>query len=272
MSNRPMISGEAARKAFVAGIRDLSRRHSTHLVFSDFCHFAAIAISNSVDRVHFDQREALYLQKIKRYSKDEMSMFCSLLANLVEMHEAKMADWLGSIFMELELFNHWKGQYFTPYEICKLMAAISLSDVTQRIEAEKYVSTYEPCSGAGAMIIAQADSLLEQDINYQKHMYAIAQDLDETAVHMTYLQMSLLHIPGTVIHGNSLATNESNFQYWVTPAHIVGGWDFRLNQRNQREDTGESKIERINKPIAIQEQRVANRRAADLEQMSLFEM
>ncbi len=28
-------------------------------------------------------------------------------------------DFLGELYMELELGNHWKGQFFTPYCVCK---------------------------------------------------------------------------------------------------------------------------------------------------------
>ena len=28
-------------------------------------------------------------------------------------------DFLGKMYMNLNLGNHWKGQFFTPYNICK---------------------------------------------------------------------------------------------------------------------------------------------------------
>ena len=44
---------------------------------------------------------------------------------------------------------------------------------------------------------------------------------------MCYIQMSLLHIPGEVIIGNTL-TNETHYHLY-TPAHILGNWHLKLN-------------------------------------------
>lgn len=54
---------------------------------------------------------------------------------------------------------------------------------------------------------------------------------------MTYLQLSLLHIPAIVVHGNALSLEE--WGHWYTPAHILGGWRARLAREAARE-TGES--------------------------------
>jgi hypothetical protein len=45
---------------------------------------------------------------------------------------------------------------------------------------------------------------------------------------MAYLQLSLLHIPARITHGNSLSLDE--FSHWYTPAHILGGWNFKLRR------------------------------------------
>jgi hypothetical protein len=43
------------------------------------------------------------------------------------------------------------------------------------------------------------------------------------AVHMAYIQLSLLHVPAVVVHGNTLSLEE--WGYWYTPAHILDGLD-----------------------------------------------
>lgn len=57
-------------------------------------------------------------------------------------------------------------------------------------------------------------------------VHVTAQDIDATAVHMAYLQLSLLHVPAIVLLGNSLSVEVR--EHWVTPAHVMGGWDLRL--------------------------------------------
>lgn len=93
------------------------------------------------------------------------------------------------------------------------------------------------------MIIALALEMQAAGINFQKCMHVVAQDLDQKAVHMAYVQLSLLHIPAVVIHGNTL-TDETR-SLWYTPAHILGGW----GRRSVRADSA-SHIERVKEGMA----------------------
>ena len=77
------------------------------------------------------------------------------------------------------------------------------------------------------MLIACAKVMRDKGLNYQKQMHAMAIDTDIVAVHMAYIQFSLLHIPAVVIHGNAL-TGTAHSE-WRTPAHVLGLWDRRLN-------------------------------------------
>ena len=73
------------------------------------------------------------------------------------------------------------------------------------------------------MIIEAYNYLREEDFNPQQQMWAQARDLDFTAALMCYIQMTLLHIPGEVIIGNTLK-DEVNYHLY-TPAHIMGNWN-----------------------------------------------
>lgn len=81
------------------------------------------------------------------------------------------------------------------------------------------------------MVIALAEAMHERGMNYQQQLHVTAVDIDERAAHMAYVQFSLMHIPATVYVGNTL-TMEIR-ERWDTPAHILGGWDFRLAAREQ---------------------------------------
>lgn len=52
------------------------------------------------------------------------------------LEENPEQDFLGSMFMRLELGNHWKGQFFTPYSVCKVMAEMNAPDLEATIEAK----------------------------------------------------------------------------------------------------------------------------------------
>ena len=74
-----------------------------------------------------------------------------------------------------------------------------------------------------------ADALMQAGLNYQGAMHATCIDIDPRCVHMTYLQLSLLHIPAIVLHGNSLSNQV--WGRWYTPAHVLGGWRRRIEER-----------------------------------------
>jgi hypothetical protein len=46
---------------------------------------------------------------------------------------------------------------------------------------------------------------------------------------MCFIQLALLHVPAVVVVGNSLTLEERS--HWFTPAHVVGGWERRLRER-----------------------------------------
>jgi hypothetical protein len=77
-------------------------------------------------------------------------------------------------------------------------------------------------------------------------MHVVAQDLDLKACHMAYVQFSLLHIPAVVVHGNTLACEERS--RWNTPAHVMGGWDWKLRRPEPMRDVPETNFGDMTKP------------------------
>src|SRR5205807_1311624 len=51
-------------------------------------------------------------------------------------------------------------------------------------------------------------------------------DLDIIAVHMSYVQCTLLHIPAIILHGDTL--RGETYSVWRTFAHVMGFWDAKL--------------------------------------------
>jgi hypothetical protein len=250
-------------KELAALIDDNARRYRRHEVFRDFCELAALSISNAVDKHQYDGREARYMDIIKRYTPEEAGRFSQMLGCLVLSLERDMKDALGAIFMSLELGDAFKGQFFTPYELSKLLAHLTLDDAAAHIERRGYITLSEPACGAGSMVIACAETLREQDINYQTKLHVTAVDVDSTAVHMAYVQLALLHIPAIVVHGNSLTLK--TYGHWVTPAHVLGLWDHKLRRDEavtapHEEEVTTPSIETIRTEVV----------ATRIEQLSLF--
>lgn len=224
------------RKEFLKVFRQLAYRHNRGTVWNDFILMFSCALSNPVDKEHFDERESLYLQTIKRYNKQEQPLFSELAAHVVmALEQNPEQDFLGSIFMELNLGSEHKGQFFTPYHVCVLMAETTLEDVVQRVQKDGYISICDPCCGAGANLIAGVNAakkkLEKEGLNFQNHILIAGQDIDMTVGLMCYIQLSLLGMAGYIKIGNTLtdpiAEDDSKENYWFTPMYFSKVWTMR---------------------------------------------
>ncbi|CAD0361995.1 MULTISPECIES: N-6 DNA methylase [Xanthomonas] len=223
-------------KAIVKLMEACRYRHDLYTVFSDCMSCMALAISNAVDFAQSEAREARYLEIVRRYDQDVIDAFPKVLAEVTMALEAGPCDVLGAVFGALELHNTARGQFFTPFEVCRMMAGMQIGDGAEAraiIERQGFVTACEPACGAGGLIIALAEAMQNAGINYQRHLHVTAVDVDARAAHMAYVQFSLLHIPAVVIVGNALTLEER--EHWFTPAHVMGGWNTRLAARERRE-------------------------------------
>jgi len=198
---------------FVKTFGYLADRHSSWQAWADFVVLSAVAIANRFgdpnDERH-QQREEEYRSIMERYNPQEREIFPRLFALTVEALDANPhQDYLGEMFMTLELGNHWKGQFFTPYHVCQLMADISMEDAEARIERQGWLGIMDCACGAGALLIAARNRLYlaNPPIGYlPPHLHAlfVCQDIDRVAALMCYIQLSLLGCSGYVVVGNSL--------------------------------------------------------------------
>lgn len=214
-------------------LRSCAYRHDLHTLFSDCAEASAIALSNAVDLANRDMREKRYLDIVGRYERDVAEIFPQVFAEVVLAFEAQPGDVLGVVFAELGLGSAARGQFFTPYTLCRAMAEMMLGNrgqLTDIIERNGFVRASEPACGAGAMIIALAEAMRARNINYQHCLHVTAVDIDPRAVHMAYIQLALMHIPAVVVVGNSLSMEMR--EHWYTPAHILGGWTAKLVRRD----------------------------------------
>lgn len=67
-------------KAFLDAFGRLSNRHRAWDAWRDFITMFACSLSNPLDKEHRDKREALYLEIIKKYNKQEQEVFPELAA------------------------------------------------------------------------------------------------------------------------------------------------------------------------------------------------
>ncbi|NTF44031.1 class I SAM-dependent methyltransferase [Rhizobium rhizogenes] len=216
-------------KSIVKLFESCRYKHDLYTVFGDWCECSAISMSNVVDLANFEKPEACYLEIARKYGRETMGTFSHIMGEVVMALEEKPHDILGLTFHALELHNKARGQFFTPYPLCQMIARMvagSAEDIRKAVAERDFMIAQEPTVGSGAMIIALAEAILEAGFNYQQLLHVTAVDIDPRAVHMAYIQFSLLHIPATVIVGDSLAMRFRD--EWHTMAHIMGGWSAKL--------------------------------------------
>lgn len=195
-------------------------------VFADFCELTAIEIRNTVDSRERGNRVRRYAQIMSGYSPEEHDRFARILANLVNELSGELSDALGHLYMSLELGRDELGQFFTPYDVSRLIASMTCGDIVARLGDQPFVTVSEPTCGSGGMIVALAEAMRSAGLNYQRQLHVTAQDIEATSVHMTYIALSLLHIPAVVVHGNTLTMEVRD--RWFTPAHVIDGWSEKL--------------------------------------------
>lgn len=228
-----MSHPDVHRKEIVKLMRQAASSQGIWDVFRDFVEMSALAIANTVDLVQAAAREKRYLQTVGRYDRAEADLFPLMLAELAEALEDPH-DALGAVFGDLELGDTARGQFFTPYSVCQLMARITVGDGAELralVERNGYVTLSEPSVGAGAQVIAFAQAMREAGLNPQQQLHVTAIDIDARAAHMAFVQFSLLGIPAQVEVGNALTLETRETFY--TPAHVLDGWAVRLRRRNR---------------------------------------
>ena len=223
---------------FAKKLLHLSDRYHTWQIWSDFITIFAVALSNTVDNSNFAAREEMYNKIRAKYNEKEFNRFPELIADTVlSLEENPEQDFLGSMYMELELGNHWIGQFFTPYDVCKCMAEITADDVVKQVERSGYITLNDCACGAGATLIAGINEIRRQfknadsPLNWNNHVLVSAQDIDFTTGMMCYIQLSLLGCAGYVKIGNTITdpmtTNDDNSKYWYTPYYFSSVWQYR---------------------------------------------
>lgn len=233
MSSKVKVRGDAPRE-FVKTFDRLCGARSRWNIWNDFLHLSAYTISNAVDMVHRENREKDYMTIASGYTKQEMLIFSELFAiTIMALEENPDQDFLGHLYMGLELGNKNTGQFFTPFDVARMCADVS-ADI-DKIKRRHFVSVQDCCIGGGAMLIGFASACKERGINYQRKVMFVGMDIDHTCCCMAYIQLSLLGCPGYVVCGDSISQPLTgdllfapmNRETFITPMYCANDWEFR---------------------------------------------
>lgn len=220
VKKHPHAGKSGPDREFIKLVGDLARSRNHREVFDDFLELSFCAIAKTTYPPRHERAEALearYMETINRHEPDYIRAMPKLLGCAAgALASGEGGDFLGRVSGELGALNEHAGQFFTPFDMSKLMAEMVLGDVSETVERQGFVTIHEPACGAGGMILAAADVIAEQDLDPRRVMYVEAVDISHTAYKMTYLQLSLRGIPATVVHGDTLNLDKWDAQH--TPA------------------------------------------------------
>lgn len=153
------------------------------------------------------ENEAAYLKVIGRYRKPEAARKHSQgLAIVVDALEADFRDFLGEPFMEIA-GNTFAGQFFTPWDLCRVMAKLTIGpDLFEKAKAGEVVTISDPAVGFGAMTLAMALELREAGIDIARATHFDMIDIDIRCVQGCYIQSTLLGLSADIWWGNTLSS------------------------------------------------------------------
>lgn len=184
----------------------LSGGYSSYNIFTDFIDLILYALQGDDEN---------YLKIIDKYPNTkpighrEIDYFHTAFQLLqYEMRETN-SDVLGELYMQWNMSNKYKGQFFTPKHVASFMAQIT-NPTGGRI--------LDPSCGSGVMLVEAIKTMKHEDLD-KATFYG--QDIDLTCVKMTALNLCFFNVNGFVIQGNTLAM-ECNKVY-QTGRSIYGG-------------------------------------------------
>ena len=243
MTRKNMEFHNQDQAEFAERLLRLSTSKSDWQAWSDFVLLSSISIANAMEQEEdiYARREQEYLHCIGQYSPDKQKIFPEMLRILIQALEKKPEqDFLGEMFMTLNLNSHCKGQFFTPYDIGQVMSLVTIENCEKTIQEKGWISVYDLCCGAGSLLIATRNGMAQRGLGPRQALY-VAQDIDRTTALMCYLQLSLLGCAGYVIVGDALLhpsvsptgsplliSPSENQEIWIMPALYDEVWLGRI--------------------------------------------
>lgn len=198
-----------ASKEFIKKMRPLTGRRSEQEAFDAFLE---IAFTASAYRAVPGKAGEVFLSRHRaewgKWDNDQHAVFLDLM-QFTDMHVGDFqGDLLGVVAAEVGALSAASGQFFTPWEVCLLMASMTLAGPKSRDVIERgWVGMQEPACGSGALVLAKAKAERDAGLEIGTQFFAECIDISDRAFKMCYIQLCCNGVPAIVKLGNAL-TNE----------------------------------------------------------------
>ena len=226
--------------AFVRALDQFDRSKTRTEVFRIFCEMAYCALAKRASPFadQRDRLEAQYMECVRMFpNKDDVRRMPEMMGLALQTIAAGGVDFFGQVAAEIGALDARMGQFFTPYELSRMMAEMTLGDVAAQIEAQGFITISEPAAGAGGMVMAAADVIEAKGFDPARHIWVEAVELSRATFHMAYVQIAARGVAGRVINGNSITLE--TFDQAFTPAapvfHALNGHPFAKQRKAARQ-------------------------------------
>ena len=166
----------------------LRRGYSGSAIFEDWLDLMLYALQG--DDPHYLEIVAKY-KNGKQVGERDIDYFCQAFALLqIEMQKTN-DDILGQVYMEWNMSNKYRAQFFTPKHVASMMA--TMLNPTGKI--------LDPCCGSGVMLVEAIKTMTNEQLD---SACFCGQDIDLTCVKMCALNLLFFNAHGYVVWGDSL--------------------------------------------------------------------
>ncbi len=202
------------RKDFIKLLNDHNGGDAAWRRFEWWCEAAYCALAKAAavalhQTARADELETRYGQVEARageYAKRLPELMGMAVAAL---EEGNCRDFLSSVVSDddVSALNRHCGQFFTPYEVSRFMAGMTMHDLDELLASKRYITVQEPASGAGGMLLAVAEIFREKGHDPTTRMWFEAGDISPLCYQMTYIQTTLVGMSGIVRCQNTLSND-----------------------------------------------------------------
>ena len=230
-------AGLTTEQKFLKCFRQLAKGRSAEAVWDDMVSIISCTISNSNDPAaeRWLAREKEYFGICRKYDNDndKIHMLSQLFAYVMTAYiDNPEQDFLGSMYMELNIGRNRKAKGFTSYDFCRKLWEMTLSqeETEKQIECQDRIVVLLPCCDAGGTMLASSHRI--EELGYDPVRQAIYEGISEDPVvaKMCYIQAALAGLPARIIitkdicktmnnSGSRILEGDEISDVWYTPEY-----------------------------------------------------
>lgn len=205
-------------KQFVSLARSITG-HKPFRVFDDWCEimFCAIAAVTARTPERSRQLMAQQAEASAKYTQAEIEVMERMLGVAQDALSRGGRDFLGEACGLLGSLDGGVGQFFTPFEVSKMIVGMTVPDIAAIVRDQGHFRGADPAAGSGGMLVALADHAEAVGVSLAD-VFVEAVELVPATYHMAFVQLSLRGVAARVVCGNSLTQEVRETAY--TPAGV----------------------------------------------------